>query len=125
MSDRGSIERYLAALFGHAPAGSFIEVRWRTPSGMNRCFIDVADRSGAASSITDRAARTDVYGGVLPRGCHRGGRADLVPEARVLWADCDTRESVDALRTFPAPPSIVMRSALWTTATPTGSSPSP
>lgn len=105
-----ALPRYLGALYGGVPAGSLVEVRFRATHGMGRTFHDVRDLGAAASVIARLAAETDVYVGVLPRRRHGGTRDDVVPRARVLWADCDSVESVAALRRLPAQPSIVVSS---------------
>jgi len=107
---RRPVERYLAALYANASAGSLIEVRYRAAAGMRRAFHDVERQDLVAAAIIKRAPDTDVYVGVLPRRRPAGGRNDLVPVGSVLWADCDTPESVAALDDFPVPPSILVAS---------------
>ena len=105
-----SLDRYLAALYGRAPAGSFVEIRHRTPFGMAREFHDVGRPADVASSIARLAAMTDVYVGVVPRRHrHGGGHDDLMPHAQTVWVDCDAPESVVALRRFSPAPSIIVR----------------
>ena len=108
---RPPLHRYLAALYGRAPAGSFVEVRYRAPFGMGREFHDVAHLGDVASSITRLAAMSDVYTGVIPRR-HRqgGGRDDLISRPRTVWVDCDASQSAAALGRFSPAPSIIVRS---------------
>jgi hypothetical protein len=120
-----SSERYLTALYADAPQGSLIEVRYRVAAGMRRAFYDAAGLDLVAAVICERAPHTDVYLGVVPRSRRGGGRDDLVDHARVLWADCDTPESVAALGNFSPAPSIVVasgtgdnRHAYWLLAAP-------
>jgi len=108
--DRRQVEQYLAALFRGAEPGMLVEVRWRSGRRMHRAFFGVAERDAAASTITQRSARTDVYVGVLPRRRRGGGRADLADHGFVVWADCDTADAVDALLRYSAPASIVVAS---------------
>jgi hypothetical protein len=107
---RGDVAAYLAALYADAPRGSFVELRYRTRSGMGRSFHPAADRDAIAAEIVARAPTGDVYVGVIPRRRRGGGRDDLVPEARVLWVDCDTPEAVAALRASSPPPSMAVAS---------------
>ncbi|HLI60782.1 MAG TPA: CHC2 zinc finger domain-containing protein [Solirubrobacteraceae bacterium] len=63
-----------------------------------------------AAIIARRSVATDVYVGVLPRLRRGGGRDDLVRGGAVLWADCDTPQSVAALRAFRPAPALVVAS---------------
>jgi len=61
----------------------------------------VADRRDeVAAVITERSPHTDVFLGVIPRRRRGGGRDDLVRQASIVWADCDTAESAAAMRRF-------------------------
>ena len=110
-AERASVRRYLTALFGSAPPRSLVELRFRVPSGMGRRFDSVSVLGRVAEAILALAAQTDVYVGVLPRRRRGGGRADLIEQAAVVWADCDTGESVDALRAFRPLPGMVVASS--------------
>ena len=77
---------------------------------MRRDFYGVDELAAAASEIAHLADDTDVFFGVLPRRRHGGGRSDLVPAGRVLWADCDTVAAAVALRAFSPQPSMVIAS---------------
>lgn len=103
--------RYASALFGRAPDGALVEVRFRVPSGMGQRFHSLSPLGHVVESIGALSARTDVYIGVLPRRRRGGGRADLVEQAAVVWADCDTGESVRALRAFHPSPAMVVASS--------------
>ena len=92
--------RYADALFGRAPGGALVEVRFRVPVGMGQRFHSVSLLGRLVESIVALSARTDVYVGVLPRRRQGSGRADVIEQADVVWADCDTSESVGALRAF-------------------------
>lgn len=107
---RDPVTAYLAALYDGAPHGSLIELRYRTATGMARSFHPVEDRDAIAAGILARAPVADVYLGVLPRRRRGGGRDDLVPEASVLWVDCDTPDAVAALSDHSPAPSIVVAS---------------
>jgi len=101
---------FLAALYRSALAGSLVEIRFRTTSGMARRFHQVERLDRVAEIVRTLAARTDVYVGVLARRRRGGGRADLVEAASVVWVDCDTSSSVVALRRFRPRPSMVVAS---------------
>ena len=103
-------EQYLAALFGDAPDGTHIELRYRTQAGMGRAFFPVCDTAAAAAEIARHAAQTDVYVGVLPRARQASRRTDLAGSGGVVWVDCDTPESTDALATFVPEPSLLIAS---------------
>jgi hypothetical protein len=109
--DVAAVRRYAGALFGSAPRGSLVEVRFRVPLGMGQRFHSVARLDLLVESILQLSRRTDVYVGVLPRRRRGGGRADVVERAGVVWADCDTGESVGALRAFRPMPAMVVASS--------------
>jgi CHC2 zinc finger len=109
-----AVEAYLDALYAAAPDGSLVEVRYRTRSAMGRTFHRAADRGAIAAEVARRSPATDVYLGVIPRRRRGGGRDDLVPQARVLWVDCDTPEAAAALATASPRPSIVVASGTAT-----------
>ena len=102
---------YVSALFGWAPTGALVEVRFRVPSGMAQRFHSASRLDRLVESIVVLSARTDVYVGVLARRRRGGGRADVVEPAGVVWADCDTGESVGALRAFRPFPAMVVASS--------------
>lgn len=118
-SSRG-LMAYLNALVGREPEG-VLEVRWRHEDGMRRRVYRAADElPAAAEAILELGARTDVYGGCAPRA-ERAGGLEAVVRAWVLWADCDTAESIAALQAFRPAPAILVRSgsdenchAYWT-----------
>jgi hypothetical protein len=110
VGDNADVERFLAALFADAPADAYIELRIRTGERMAREFYAADDLVEVASEVVRRAARSDVYVGILPRQRRGGTREDVVPEVRVLWADCDTAEAVAALAEFVPRPSITVAS---------------
>lgn len=107
---RNSCEQFLSALFADYPADVYVELRFRTRSGMARAFYPVDRLHDVAAAIGHRSLETDVYVGVLPRRRQASAYADLAPEARVLWADCDTTESAAALADLVPVPSIVVAS---------------
>jgi hypothetical protein len=101
---------YVRALFGAAPVGSLVEVRFRVPSGMAQRFVPASRGRDVVDAVLSLASRSEVFVGVLPRA-HRGGRlADVVKRASVLWADCDTSASVAAHARFEPRPSMVVAS---------------
>lgn len=100
----------LGALFATVNDGEFIDLRRISRErGAVEEFVDARDIDTAVQWATDRRQAGDVYVGVLPRTRRDGGRA-AVPAGRVLWADCDSPESVAALNRFPVEPSIVVLS---------------
>jgi len=110
---------YLGCLFGAEPSGAFLEVRWRLPdrSRMGQLWSPVEHRETAIDSIRSIGARTDCYVGCAPRNRRYGGR-DAVDRAHVVWADCDSPESLAALERFEPAPSMVIlsgagRHAYW------------
>ena len=109
--DREAARRYADALFGRAPRGALVEVRFRVPSGMGQRFQSASLLDRLVESIVALSARTDVYVGVLPRRRRGGGRGDVIERAGVVWADCDTGESVGALPAFRPLPAMVVASS--------------
>jgi hypothetical protein len=109
--ERASAWSYLGALFGSAPSRSLVEVRFRMPSGMGRRFDRVSMLGRVVEAILVLSARTDVYVGVIPRCRRGGGRSDVIDRGSVVWADCDTGESVGALRAFRPSPAMVVASS--------------
>jgi hypothetical protein len=111
---------YLNALVGREPGG-LLEVRWRHEDGMRRRVYRAADELPAAvAAILELGVRTDVYVGCAPRAGRAGG-LDAVARAWVLWADCDTAESIAALQAFRPAAAMIVRSgsgenrhAYWT-----------
>jgi len=124
--DRAAALRYAVALFGRAPRWALVEVRFRVPSGMGQRFHSVSRLDRLVESILVLSAHTDVYVGVLPRRRRGGGRADVIESGGVVWADCDTGESVGALRAFRPLPAMVVassegkRHAYWSLTEPVG-----
>jgi CHC2-type zinc finger protein len=108
----GPLHRYLAALYAHAPAGSYVEVRCRTALGMEQMFHDAHQLDGIADSIRRNTPHTDVYVGVLPRHRCGGRRDDVVRAGGVLWADCDTPDAVAALAAFEPQPAMTVASSV-------------
>jgi len=109
--DRHTAGLFLAALYRSAPSGSLVEVRFRTASGMGRRFHEVQRLDRVVDTVLTLAARTDVYVGVLPRRRRGGGRADVIERGGLVWADCDTGDSVSALRAFRPLPAMVVASS--------------
>lgn len=115
---------YFDCLFAAEPPGAFLEVRWRLPdrSGMGQLWSPVEHRGTAIDSIRSIGAGTDCYVGCAPRNRRYGGR-DAVDRAHVLWADCDSPESLAALERFEPAPSMVIlsgagRHAYWSLSPP-------
>lgn len=105
-----SCEEFLNALFADYPADVHVELRFRTRAGMARAFYPVNRLHEVAAAIDRRSLETDVYVGVLPRRRQASASDDVVPQACVLWADCDTADSAEALANFVPVPSIVVAS---------------
>lgn len=109
--DASAARRYAQALFGSAPRVSLVEVRFRVPSGMGQHFHCVSRLDRLVESIVALSARTDVYVGVLARRRRGGGKGDVIARGCVVWADCDSGESVSALRAFRPLPAMVVASS--------------
>jgi len=109
--DRREAGLFIEALYRSAPCVSLVEVRFRTASGMGQRFHSVSRLDRLVESLLALSACTDVYVGVLPRRRRGGGRADVIERAGVAWADCDTGESVCALRAFRPLPGMVVASS--------------
>jgi hypothetical protein len=103
-----------------------LDVRYRTEEcGLARIFLP-ATSNVAASTIESIGSRTDVYVGCALRVRRRGTRDDIAPTA-LLWADCDTPESLAALAAFAFKPTMIVASgspahthAYWTLTHPLG-----
>ena len=100
------LEAFASVLYRDAPADSFIEVR---QPGRGQEFFPVGDPAALRACI-DRRARTlfNLYVGVLPRAWE-SGKADAIEAGQVLWADCDTPESVELLASFEPQPTMTVR----------------
>jgi hypothetical protein len=107
---REAASEYVRALFGPAPEGSLVEVRFRVPSGMAQRFMPASREHDVVDAVLSLASRTEVFVGVLPRARPGGRIADVVKRSSVLWADCDTSASVAALASFEPRPSMVVAS---------------
>jgi hypothetical protein len=108
--DRVAVHRFLRALYRGAPPRALVEVRFRLGSGMGQAFHPIAALDAVSEAIRARSAVTDVFVGVVPRSRRGGGRADLIGQSAVVWADCDDAESVVALKAFRPPPAMVVAS---------------
>ena len=104
------VDRYLRALFSHASSDAYVEIRFRTETGMGRAFYGLAHLVDAETMIARLAPATDVYVGVLPRNRQASGRDAVVPHGQVVWTDCDSPQSVAALDSFVPEPSILLAS---------------
>jgi hypothetical protein len=101
---------YLTVLAGPAPAGTYLELRYRADSGgLRQRFIDAARPTAAAAAIAALGRTRDVYVGCVPR-TRRAGDKTALARSSTLWADCDTAASIEALEDFASPPAIVVRS---------------
>ena len=107
---RAAASRYVGALFGSAPEGVLVEVRFRVASGMRQGFFTVGASRAVVDAVAALATRTDVFVGVLPRVRRRGRVEDVVERGWVVWVDCDTSASAAALRSFEPRPSMVVAS---------------
>lgn len=107
---RRAAGEYVRALFGPAPEGSLVEVRFRVPSGMAQRFVPASRERDMVDAVLSLASRTEVFVGVLPRARLGGRITDVVRRSSVLWADCDTSASAAALASFGPCPSMVVAS---------------
>jgi hypothetical protein len=107
---RVPIRAYVRMLAGEALDGELLELRYRLPhGGMAQRFFRARTPGGLVEASVRLARRSDVYVGCALRSRPHGGR-DAVSGSWVLWADCDTPESVAALRRFTPAPTMVIRS---------------
>jgi RepB DNA-primase from phage plasmid/CHC2 zinc finger len=121
------LHRYLRVLAGRHPAGRWLEVRYGIRGGaMGRRFIPVSCTADAARLIATRAARSDVYCGVLLRTQRAGGR-DAVSGSHLAFIEIDTPDAQQRLREFAHPPTMLVASgspghlhAYWQLSTPIG-----
>jgi hypothetical protein len=104
------IEHYLAALFGREDRRAYIEVRYRHGDTMRRHFLAHTDTFAAARTIARLGLSSDVYVGVAPRRSPDAGGKDAIERVWTLWADIDTPDAHDALRTVPVAPAILIGS---------------
>lgn len=103
-------EAYLGVLVRDAHPDAFVEIRWFTPNGPRQEWHRIGDLGFAcADRIGDLGSRFNTYVGALPR-TRQGGKAADVGVGHVAWADLDTAAAVAALRTFPLPPTMIVRS---------------
>ena len=103
------LNRYLLVLFGRARRTTFVEVRWRVPSGMRQRFIPAGELDPAHRLIRGLAPQTDVFVGVLPRWRRAGGRAAVVGDCRMVWVDLDIESAARALEPVePEPAATVL-----------------
>jgi hypothetical protein len=109
--DRAATERYLQALYQYAATAAWVEVRVRRATRMQQRFHPAGQLDVVADTILARSAVSDVFVGVVPRARRSGGRADLIADWNVVWADCDDAESVLALERFRPAPSMVVASS--------------
>jgi hypothetical protein len=103
---------YLATLFGAEHADSLIEVRCPKVPAFRR-FSPVGEIEDVATHVERCAKTTDVYVGVAPRirieGKQTGGKS-AIDHVQVLWADCDTADSIAMLVDFAPDPTIEVSS---------------
>lgn len=117
--------QFLAVASGWKPRGAtfpMLEVRTKAERGMRQSF-HVDPTEAAVRALVD-GEHTDAYVGVLARTRPDGGAASVVPQARVIWVECDTEESVVRLLEHPIQPTMIVRSsrgkahAYWSLRTP-------
>ena len=106
----GATRRFLRTLYRAAPENALIEIRFRAGAGMGQCFHRARTSNYAAETILALAARTDVYVGIVPRLQCSGRRNDLLQQAHMLWADCDTPASIAALSAIEPRPIMTVAS---------------
>jgi hypothetical protein len=104
----------LAAIGGHEPRTSLIELRPLTPEGRpairERAFLPLGDLDWIAAHIRALAPKLNVYVSAAPR-VRPDGTAAGVERVWCLWADCDSPESVERLREFRPIPTIVVETS--------------
>jgi hypothetical protein len=108
--ERAPLRAYVRMLAGAASGGELLELRHRLPQGgMASRFFPACSPAGLVEASLRLGQRADVYVGCALRDRPQGGR-DAVSGSWVLWVDCDTPESVAALRRFAPAPTMVVRS---------------
>src|SRR4030095_11587761 len=114
---RPSILDFLA-LFVPADADGFIELRAKTQPGP-RDFIRLSqgDAVRRVRAYIDACASegNHPYFGVAERATEANGKKENLARLRVLFADCDFKDSSEAetrarIATFPLPPSVLVES---------------
>lgn len=102
----------LATIAGNEPPSSYLEIRpldreGRPVSGA-RSFEPVRKLRTAVAKILALRDDLNVFVGAAPR-VRPEGTAAAVERVSMLWADCDTRESLAALCAFWPRPAIIVR----------------
>jgi len=110
MGDDAHLARYLALLFGAARTATFVELRWRTGTGMRQRFLPLADLAAVAREIAALGTTHDVYVGVLPRWRAGGRRADVVGDGRTVWVDLDRPDALRMLEPVDPPAAVICAS---------------
>ena len=109
-TDRAPLRAYVRMLVGASQEDELLELRYRLPhGGMAHRFFPARSPAGLVEATLRLGRRADVYVGCALRDRPQGGRT-AVAGAWVLWVDCDTRASVEALERFSPAPSMVIRS---------------
>lgn len=104
-----AVDTYLDLLVGAEPAGSYVEVRRKLPSGgMAQSFAQVGDRR-LIPLLEAFGRETDTYVGVAPRVRQEGGR-DAIERVHALFVDSDTPEAIAALEDFKPAASMIVNS---------------
>lgn len=77
----------------------------------NKFYETPAELVTAAATFN---AEWDVYIGAMARFANNGGGPDATKDGcrtgRIVWADCDTDDALDALQAFPLPPTYIIES---------------
>ena len=108
--DDSSLRAYLDVLAAHAPADSFLELRYRVgEQALAASFFEVAHADSLVREIHARSGTTDVYVGCVPR-IRRSGTKDALGASSVLWAECDGANAARAALEFTPRPSVVVAS---------------
>jgi hypothetical protein len=105
-------EAQFGVMFGNADPDAFVELRGPAVGGGR--WASEFHRGGdigfaCADRIVDLGAEDDTYIGALPR-TRRSGKADAIGVGSVVWVDADTPKAVAAVRAFPLPWTLIVRS---------------
>lgn len=104
----------LGMFAGHEPAGGLLECRYKRTDGrgMGQCFHPADRYATFVETVARLGQGTDAYLACAPRRARRGREQDIA-RSWVLWADCDSAASVQALEACePAPTMVILSGSM-------------
>ncbi len=102
----------LAVLTGRGQGRGWLEVRYRTRTGMRSLFYPAhgsSRRRSLGELIANVSRRTDVYLGCALRAV-RAGDKTAIGQIWTLWAECDGPAARQAVEAFAPSPSLLVAS---------------